>query len=199
MEQNISNQFIQRSLLEFNSHRSDTYIALITARVSQLDNDDYIILEKLYNNTWKEIRELASKLDIPVSTTLMGIGTYPQDDALSLGMLGMHGNYWANLAVSNCDVLFAIGTRFNDRITGCLKKFCADAKVIHIDIDPCSISKNVKASIPIVGDIKNVLSLMISQLEKSNHVINEELKNKCRGRSPNRPVKITRRIYEKSK
>ena len=117
-------------------------------------------------------------MQIPVVHTLMGTGTYPDSLETSLGMMGMHGNYCANLTVANADVIFAIGTRFSDRITGCLNKFARDAQVIHIDIDPCSISKNVKAAIPIVGDIKNVLSLMISQLEKSNHVINEELKNK---------------------
>ena len=125
----------------------------------------------------KEITELARYLHIPVANTLMGIGTFPEDDELSLGMLGMHGNYWANLAVSNCDVLFAVGTRFNDRITGNLKKFCADAKVIHIDIDPCSISKNVHVDIPIVGDAKNVLGAMLVQAQKKQHEINEVAKN----------------------
>ena len=129
-------------------------------------------------NASEELKEVATRLQIPVVHTLMGTGTYPDSLETSLGMMGMHGNYCANLTVANADVIFAIGTRFSDRITGCLNKFARDAQVIHIDIDPCSISKNVKASIPIVGDIKNVLSLMISQLEKSNHVINEELKNK---------------------
>ena len=126
----------------------------------------------------EEITELARLLHVPVANTLMGIGTFPADDKLSLGMLGMHGNYWANLAVSNCDVLFAVGTRFNDRITGCLKKFCADAKVIHIDIDPCSISKNVAVDIPIVGDAKDVLAGMLAQAQKHEHQINTELKDK---------------------
>ena len=129
-------------------------------------------------NASEELKEVATRLQIPVVHTLMGTGTYPDSLETSLGMMGMHGNYCANLTVANADVIFAIGTRFSDRITGCLNKFARDAQVIHIDIDPCSISKNVKASIPIVGDIKNVLSLMISQLEKSNHAINEELKNK---------------------
>ena len=97
----------------------------------------------IHSDAWQEIRELAKKLNIPVATTLMGIGTFPRGEELSLGMLGMHGTYWANHSVSNCDVLFAVGTRFNDRITGCLKRFCKDARVIHVDIDPCSISKNV--------------------------------------------------------
>ena len=123
----------------------------------------------IHSNAWMEIRELAKKLGIPVATTLMGIGTYPQDDNLSLGMLGMHGNYWANLAISNCDVLFAVGTRFNDRITGCLKRFCKDAQVIHVDIDPCSISKNVHVDIPIVGDAKNVLNIMLKEFDTGKY------------------------------
>ncbi len=123
----------------------------------------------IHSDSYKEIRELAKKLNIPVATTLMGIGTYPQGDELSLGMLGMHGNYWANLAVSNCDVLFAVGTRFNDRITGCLKRFCKDAKVIHVDIDPCSISKNVSVDIPIVGDAKNVLHVMLNEFNTGKY------------------------------
>ncbi len=126
----------------------------------------------------EEITALARHLHIPVANTLMGIGTFPEDDELSLGMLGMHGNYWANHAVSNCDVLFAVGTRFNDRITGCLKKFCADAKVIHVDIDPCSISKNVPVDIPIVGDAKNVLGAMLVQAQKKDYEINLAAKDK---------------------
>lgn len=130
----------------------------------------------IHSNAWNEIRELAKKLNIPIATTLMGIGTYPQDDDLSLGMLGMHGNYWANLAVSNCDVLFAVGTRFNDRITGCLKRFCKDAKVIHVDIDPCSISKNVHVDVPIVGDAKNVLNLMLQEFNTEKYTYNTEMR-----------------------
>ena len=129
-------------------------------------------------NASKELKEIATRLHIPVVHTLMGAGTYPDNLETSLGMMGMHGNYCANLTVANADVIFAIGTRFSDRITGCLNKFARDAQVIHVDIDPCSISKNVKASIPIVGDIKNVLTTMLSQLSKSHHKINIELKDK---------------------
>ena len=128
----------------------------------------------IHSDAWQEVRELAQKLNVPVATTLMGIGTFPSDTELSLGMLGMHGNYWANHAVSNCDVLFAVGTRFNDRITGCLKKFCKDAKVIHVDIDPCSISKNVKVDTPIVGDAKNVLNVMLNEFNTEKYLINAE-------------------------
>ena len=132
----------------------------------------------IHSDAWQEIRELARKLNIPVATTLMGIGTFPQGEELSLGMLGMHGTFWANHAVSNCDVLFAVGTRFNDRITGCLKRFCKDAKVIHVDIDPCSISKNVPVDTPIVGDAKKVLNLMLNEYNTGKYSYDmEERKN----------------------
>ena len=130
------------------------------------------------SNASRELIELATKLSIPVVHTLMGTGTYPDSLDTSLGMMGMHGNYCANLTVANADVIFAIGTRFSDRITGCLKKFARDAQVIHVDIDPCSISKNVKATVPIVGDVKNVLETMLSLLEKSKHQVNIDLKEK---------------------
>lgn len=125
----------------------------------------------LNSNASLELTKLAKLLEIPVSNTLMGVGTFPLDDELALGMLGMHGNYWANYAIDGCDVLFAVGTRFSDRITGPLKKFANDSLVIHIDIDPCSISKNVHVDIPIVGDAKMVLSAMIEEFEKENYEI----------------------------
>ena len=109
-----------------------------------------------------ELIKLAKTLNVPIVNTLMGTGGFPQTDDLSLGMVGMHGNYWANLAVSNCDVLFAIGARFSDRVTGKISKFCTDAKVIHVDIDPCSISKNVAVDIPIVGDARRILADMLN-------------------------------------
>ena len=125
----------------------------------------------------KELTELANRLHIPVCNTLMGTGTYPADNELSLGMLGMHGNYWANYAVTHCDTLFAVGTRFNDRITGCLKRFAKDAKVIHIDIDPCSISKNVAVDVPIVGDAQIVLNQMLEELSKNDYDTNSSIKD----------------------
>ncbi len=124
----------------------------------------------------EELTELAKLLNVPVATTLMGIGTYPMNDQMALGMLGMHGNYWANYAISNCDVLFSIGTRFNDRITGPSKEFAKNAQIIHIDIDPCSISKNVTANIPIVGDAKIVLQAMLEEFKAKNYEINKENK-----------------------
>lgn len=125
----------------------------------------------------EQLTQLANRLHIPVCNTLMGTGTYPADNELSLGMLGMHGNYWANYAVTHCDTLFAVGTRFNDRITGCLKRFAKDAKVIHIDIDPCSISKNVAVDIPIVGDAKIVLNQMLEELDKNDYETNASIKD----------------------
>lgn len=121
------------------------------------------------SNASKELTQLAKLLEIPVVNTLMGVGTYPLDDKMALGMLGMHGNYWANYAVDECDVLFAIGVRFSDRITGPLKKFAPNAQVIHIDIDPCSISKNVHVDVPIVGDAKQVLNAMLEEFKKENY------------------------------
>jgi acetolactate synthase-1/2/3 large subunit len=117
----------------------------------------------------KELRELAWKGHIPVVTTILGIGTFPEDDPLSLGMLGMHGTWYANMAISECDVLVAIGARFDDRVTGRLNGFSQHSKKIHVDIDPASISKNVAVDIPIVGHIKNVLPQLVEMVKKPDH------------------------------
>jgi acetolactate synthase-1/2/3 large subunit len=105
----------------------------------------------------QELLELAEKIQAPVTTTLLGMGGFPQTHELSLDMLGMHGTAYANKAIVNCDLIIAIGARFDDRITGRLDKFARESKIIHIDIDPAAISKNVKVDIPIVGDCKSVL------------------------------------------
>jgi len=131
----------------------------------------------LSSNACAELTEFAKLLDVPVANTLMGVGTYLDDDKNGLGMLGMHGNYWANYAVCECDVLFAIGTRFNDRATGPLSRFASGAKVIHIDIDPCSISKNIQADIPIVGDAKIILQDMLTEFKVKQYEINEGAKD----------------------
>jgi acetolactate synthase I/II/III large subunit len=104
-----------------------------------------------------ELAELVNTLQAPVTLTLMGMGAFPGDNPLFLGMLGMHGTQYANLAVTACDLLIAIGARFDDRVTGTLETFAPHAKIIHIDIDPSAISKNIKVDIPIVGDVKTVL------------------------------------------
>lgn len=111
----------------------------------------------IISNAAHELREFVKKTGIPITTTLMGLGMYPETDPLSLKMLGMHGTCYANQAVHDSDLLIAIGARFDDRVTGKISEFIPEAKVIHIDIDPSSVSKNVKVDVPIVGDCKQVL------------------------------------------
>ncbi|MGM0441345.1 MAG: biosynthetic-type acetolactate synthase large subunit [Elusimicrobiota bacterium] len=115
-----------------------------------------------------ELRGLAKKGRLPVTNTLMGIGSFPAQSDLSLGMLGMHGTYYANHAVQNSDLIIAVGARFDDRVTGRVEDFASDAKIIHIDIDPTSISKNIKADIPIVGDAKNILKSLTKRVKKKD-------------------------------
>ncbi len=105
-----------------------------------------------------ELTTFARRLSIPVTLTLMGLGGFPADDPLWLGMLGMHGTYRANMAVGNCDLLIAIGARFDDRVTGKIDEFAPNAKIIHIDIDPSSIQKNIQVDVPVVGDCKAALA-----------------------------------------
>lgn len=114
----------------------------------------------------EELTALARKLGYPVTNTLMGLGGYPATDELSIGMLGMHGTYEANMAMHNSDLILAVGSRFDDRATNDTSKFCPNAKVIHIDIDPATISKNVTADIPIVGPVKQVLGEMLTMLDE---------------------------------
>ncbi|MFH1847141.1 MAG: thiamine pyrophosphate-binding protein, partial [Candidatus Omnitrophota bacterium] len=105
----------------------------------------------------KELTKLARKANIPVTTTLMGLGAFPQTDDLNLGMLGMHGTGYANHAVQDSDLIIAIGARFDDRVTGRIDAFAPNATVIHVDIDPASVSKNVRVDIPVIGDAKEIL------------------------------------------
>ncbi len=114
----------------------------------------------------EEVLALAEKANIPTTFTLMGIGGFPGDHPLSLGMLGMHGTVYANYAVHEADLLIAVGARFDDRVTGDLKRFAPHAKVIHIDIDPAEIGKNRHADIPIVGDCKAVLSVLVEKVRE---------------------------------
>src|SRR5512136_629045 len=118
------------------------------------------------SNASKELTLFAEKLGIPVTMTLMGLGSFPGNHPLSLGMLGMHGTYWANMAVMESDLLIAVGSRFDDRVTGKIEAFAPQARIIHIDIDPTSISKNVRVDLPIVGDCKRILSKILSLLEE---------------------------------
>ena len=113
-----------------------------------------------------ELVQLAETLMIPVTTTLMGLGAIPCDHPLNLGMLGMHGTRSANYAVTESDLLIAIGVRFDDRVTGKLDSFASHARIIHIDIDPAEIGKNKKVDVPIVGDVRSVLQDMLAKIQK---------------------------------
>ena len=115
-------------------------------------------------NASAELKELAEKMQIPVATTLMGLGAFPEDHPLSLGMLGMHGSRYANYAISECDVMLAAGVRFDDRVTGKLSTFAPNAQVIHMDIDQAEISKNVEANIAMVGEVKDSLKAITEAL-----------------------------------
>jgi acetolactate synthase-1/2/3 large subunit len=114
----------------------------------------------------RELRELAELAQIPVTTTLMGLGAFPSEHPLSLEMLGMHGTYYANMAVHHSDVLAAVGARFDDRVTGRVDAFAPHAEIIHVDIDPSSISKNIKVDVPIVGDCGRVLRALVAAVRE---------------------------------
>ena len=126
----------------------------------------------------QELTHFVKALNLPITNTLMGLGAYPATDKQFIGMLGMHGTYEANMAMHECDVLLAVGARFDDRITGKLEEFCPYAKIIHIDIDPSSISKNVVADVPVVGDVKTVLTTLL-EIHKEQ---NEQLDSKALGK-----------------
>lgn len=114
----------------------------------------------------QELTEFSRMLGYPVTNTLMGLGAFPASDKQFVGMLGMHGTYEANMTMHHCDVLIAIGARFDDRVTGDLEKFCPYAKIVHIDVDPSSIAKNVPVDVPIVGDVKHVLQDLIPLIRR---------------------------------
>lgn len=118
------------------------------------------------SNASKELIALATQLGIPVTTTLMGLGSIPCDHPLNLGMLGMHGTEYANFAVTESDLLIAVGARFDDRVTGKIDTFAPHAKIVHIDIDPAEIGKNKRVDVPIVGDVKAVLTDMLNSIKK---------------------------------
>ncbi|MDR3610335.1 MAG: biosynthetic-type acetolactate synthase large subunit [Ignavibacteriaceae bacterium] len=132
----------------------------------------------------RELALFARENKLPVTMTLQGLGAFPGTDELSLGMLGMHGSYWANQAVDNCDVLVSLGARFDDRVTGNVDTFAKNAYKIHVDIDPTCIDKNVIVDIPIIGDVKNILVEMTAEMPKAPdiqdwwHQINE-WKDEC--------------------
>ena len=137
---------------------------LLTAKRPYIYTGGGVIL----GNACAELRQLVDLLGYPCTNTLMGLGAFPASDPRFLGMLGMHGTYEANMTMQNCDVLIAVGARFDDRVIGNPKHFAAvERKIIHIDIDPSSISKRVKVDIPIVGDVKDVLQELVAQIKDS--------------------------------
>jgi acetolactate synthase-1/2/3 large subunit len=119
------------------------------------------------SGAYHELKALAEKIKAPVTMTMMGLGAFDGTHELSLGMLGMHGTAYANYATMNADLIIAVGARFDDRVTGRLDSFAPGAKVIHIDVDPASISKNVKVDVPIVGDAKNILGQLLEEIKKA--------------------------------
>ena len=125
-----------------------------------------IVISQAYN----ELKELAEKAQIPVVSTLLGISSFPGDHILNFGMIGMHGLAYANMAVQNADLIIATGMRFDDRATANTKQFAPQALIIHVDIDPAEIGKNIPVDIPIVGDVKNVLKAMNKQIERGEHL-----------------------------
>ena len=152
-----------------------------------------------------QLKELAEKAQIPVVTTLLGIGSFPQNHVLSLGMLGMHGLAHANLAVQNSDLIIAVGMRFDDRATASAEHFAPHARVIHIDIDPAEIGKNIPAYVPIVGDAKNILNSINSEIDTGSHSVwlsqierwrHEHPLPEDRGGSELLPQYIIRQVYE---
>jgi len=127
----------------------------------------------ILSNASEDLVAFTRNLGYPITSTLMGLGAFPASDKQFTGMLGMHGTYESNMAMHESDVLIAIGARFDDRVTGDLKQFCPEARIVHIDIDPSSISKNVRVDIPIVGDIKHVLRDMHKAINASKKSPNE--------------------------
>ena len=124
----------------------------------------------IISQAYEELKQLAETAQIPVITTLLGISSFPESHILSYGWLGMHGMAYANLAVEECDLLIAVGMRFDDRVTGKFSGFAPNAKIIHIDIDPAEIGKNVRVDVPIVGDIKPILKSLNKEINKTEHL-----------------------------
>jgi acetolactate synthase-1/2/3 large subunit len=124
----------------------------------------------LISGAHAELKQLAEKAQVPVITTLLGIGGFPESHVLSFGMLGMHGMAYANMAVDAADLIIAIGMRFDDRVTGKISAFAPHAKVIHIDIDPAEIGKNVRVDVPIVGDVKVIIKELSKLIARREHI-----------------------------
>ncbi|ABW67841.1 biosynthetic-type acetolactate synthase large subunit [Desulfosudis oleivorans] len=130
----------------------------------------------IFSGAAKELTRFAKKARIPVTSTLMGLGAFPATDDLWLGMPGMHGTYRANLSLSSCDLLIAVGVRFDDRVTGKTSEFAANATIVHIDIDPTSIQKNVRVAIPIVGDCKAAMARLNKMADEDKDLLSDKVK-----------------------
>ena len=157
------------------------------------------------SEAFDELKELAEKASIPVITTLHGVGNFPESHELSFGMLGMHGMYYANLAVHNSDLIIALGMRFDDRVTGRVKDFAPNANIIHIDIDPAEIEKVVPTAVPIVGDVKLTLGALNPQIESADHapwlgylraLKSDHPSHEIRESEELLPQRVVRNIYE---
>ena len=144
----------------------------------------------IMGNASTQLKALNKILNVPVTNTLMGLGVYPATDKHFMGMLGMHGTYQANMAMHNADLILAIGARFDDRITNTPSKFATDARIIHIDVDPASISKIINADIPIVGQVKESLNALIKEIKRSKIKIDSEAISKW-----NDQIKEWRRLH----
>ena len=159
----------------------------------------------IMSQAYAELKELAEKAQIPVVNTLLGISSFPQNHVLSFDMLGMHGMAYANMAVQAADLIIAIGMRFDDRATAITDKFAPEARIIHIDIDPAEIGKNVRVDVPIVGDVKNVLGVLNNEITVKEHAEWLSTLNKWQREHPSLliressellPQYIVRQIYE---
>ncbi|HED35781.1 MAG TPA: biosynthetic-type acetolactate synthase large subunit [Gammaproteobacteria bacterium] len=139
------------------------YELIMTAQKPMIYTGGGVVL----SNASDQLVKFTHLLGAPITNTLMGLSAYPASDRQFLGMLGMHGTYEANMGMHHCDVLIAIGARFDDRVTGNLEKFCPDARIVHVDIDPASISKNVKVDVAVVGDVKEVVGALNGLIEAS--------------------------------
>ena len=137
---------------------------ILSARKPMIYSGGGVVL----GNASTQLREFTELLGYPITQTLMGLGAFPASNKQNLGMLGMHGTYEANMAMHDCDVLIAIGARFDDRVTGEIESFCPEAKIVHVDVDPASISKNVTVDVPIVGAVNHVLDAMIALIKDTS-------------------------------
>jgi acetolactate synthase-1/2/3 large subunit len=177
---NIKIEYKYPETIEMRSYNPETTIypeqikeavdLILSAKRPMIYSGGGVVLGDASEYLVKFVRDLG----YPITQTLMGLGAFPASDKQFVGMLGMHGTYEANMAMHESDVLIAIGARFDDRVTGDVKQFCPGAKIIHIDIDPSSISKNVSVDIPIVGDIAMVLKEIFAAIDASKRVPNEK-------------------------